>query len=79
MQLRDDLKRRFREAAMERFGFRRGASPVVTKEGKSYVAATPELDITSPGKSFEAALERLGEAIELYVEAKIPETSQLNV
>ncbi|MGO9645046.1 MAG: type II toxin-antitoxin system HicB family antitoxin [Candidatus Bathyarchaeia archaeon] len=51
-------------------------SSVVTKEGKWYVATSPEVGVTSQGKNFEAALENLREAIELYLEddeAKIPE------
>ena len=53
-------------------------SSVVNKEGKWYVATSPELGITSQGRSFELALENLREAIELYLEdedAKIPETN----
>ena len=53
-------------------------SSVVTQEGKWYVATSPELGVTSQGKNFEAALENLREAIELYLEddeAKIPEAS----
>lgn len=51
-------------------------SSVVTQEGKWYVATSPELGVTSQGKNFEAALENLREAIELYLEddeAKLPE------
>ncbi len=50
-------------------------SSVVIQEGKWYVATSPELGVTSQGKNFEAALENLREAIELYLEddeAKIP-------
>ena len=43
-------------------------SSVVTQEGKWYVATSPELGVTSQGKNFEAALENLREAIELYLE-----------
>jgi predicted RNase H-like HicB family nuclease len=53
-------------------------SSVVNKEGKWYVATSPELGITSQGKSFEVALENLREAIELYLrdeDAKVPDTS----
>jgi predicted RNase H-like HicB family nuclease len=53
-------------------------SSVVNKDGKWYVATSPELGITSQGRSIELALENLREAIELYLEdedAKIPETS----
>lgn len=41
---------------------------VVRKEGRHYVAWTPELDIASQGKSPEAAVEALKEAVELYLE-----------
>jgi len=53
-------------------------SSVVNKEGKWYVATSPELGITSQGRSVELALENLKEAVELYLEddeAKVPETS----
>ncbi len=53
-------------------------SSVVNKEGKLYVATSPELGVTSQGRSFELALENLREAIELYLEdddAKVPETT----
>ncbi len=53
-------------------------SSVVNKEGKLYVATSPELGITSQGRSFELALKNLREAIELYLkdeDAKVPETS----
>jgi len=53
-------------------------SSVVSKEGKWYVAYCPELEIASQGKSVEAALENLREAIELYLEdenAKAPEVN----
>jgi predicted RNase H-like HicB family nuclease len=53
-------------------------STVVNKDGKWYVATSPELGITSQGRSVESALENLREAIELYLEdedAKVPETS----
>jgi predicted RNase H-like HicB family nuclease len=53
-------------------------SSVVNREGKWYVAHCPELEIASQGKSVEAALENLREAIELYLEdedAKAPEVN----
>jgi predicted RNase H-like HicB family nuclease len=53
-------------------------SSVVTREGKWFVATSPELGITSQGKNFESALENLREAIELYLEddeAEIPEVN----
>ena len=53
-------------------------SSVVSKEGKSYVARCPELEVASQGKNVESALENLKEAIELYLEdedAKVPEVN----
>lgn len=53
-------------------------SSVVNKDGKWYVASSPELGITSQGRSVQLALENLRESIELYLQdkdAKIPETS----
>ena len=50
-------------------------SAVVTKEGKWYVASSPELDIATQGKTKDEALKNLKEAIELYLkdeDAKIP-------
>jgi predicted RNase H-like HicB family nuclease len=43
-------------------------SAVVRKEGKLYVSWCPELDVASQGKSIEAALSNLKEAVELYLE-----------
>ena len=51
-------------------------SSVVTKEGKSYVADCPELEIASQGRTVELALRNLREAIELYLQdedAKVPQ------
>ena len=50
-------------------------SAVVAKEGKWYVASSPELDIASQGKTKDEALKNLKDAIELYLEdedAKVP-------
>jgi len=50
-------------------------SAVLWKEDRLQIAWSPELDITSQGKSVEDALNNLREAIELYLEdedAKIP-------
>jgi predicted RNase H-like HicB family nuclease len=50
-------------------------SVVVWKEGKLQIAWSPELDIASQGKTVEAAISNLREAVELYLEdedAKIP-------
>lgn len=49
---------------------------IINKEDKWYVSWCPELDIASQGKTMEAAVRNLKEAIELYLEdedAKIPE------
>jgi len=53
-------------------------SSIVSRQGKLYVAHCPELEIASQGKSVEAALENLREAIELYLgdeDAKAPEVN----
>jgi len=42
-------------------------SAVVRKEGRLYVAWTPDLDIASQGKDPEAALANLKEAVETYL------------
>jgi len=43
-------------------------SAVIRKEGRLYVAWTPELDVASQGKTVEEALANLREAVELYLE-----------
>lgn len=43
-------------------------SAVIRKEGRLYVAWTPDLDIASQGKTPESALANLREAVELYLE-----------
>jgi len=51
-------------------------SSIVWREGDTYVAWCPDLDIASQGKSIEESLDNLKEAIELYFEDKdatIPE------
>ncbi len=50
-------------------------SAILWKEGRLQIAWSPELDIASQGKTVEAALSNLREAIELYLQdedAKIP-------
>lgn len=50
-------------------------SSVVVGEGKWYVATSPELGVTSQGKTVEESIDSLKEAIELYLEdedARIP-------
>ena len=43
-------------------------SAVVTKEGRWYVALSPEVDVASQGKTVEEALANLKEALELRFE-----------
>lgn len=43
-------------------------SSIVWREGDTYVAWCPDLDIASQGKSIEESLDNLKEAIELYFE-----------
>ncbi len=40
----------------------------IWKEGRHYIAYTPELDIASQGKSPARAEERLREAVELFID-----------
>lgn len=46
----------------------RHLTAAVTQEGKLYVAQCFEVDVASQGKSIEAALKNLAEALELYFE-----------
>jgi len=41
---------------------------IVFKEGKSFVAHSPELDVSSCASSKRKALENLAEAVELFVD-----------
>jgi len=45
---------------------------VIHREGESYVALCPELDIASQGDSIESARANLSEAIELFFESASP-------
>jgi len=45
---------------------------IVEKEGKWYVARAAEIEIASQGKTIEAALENLKEAISLYLKHAEP-------
>lgn len=47
-------------------------SAIVEKEGKFFVALCPELDVASQGKSVDAALANLKEALGLYLETASP-------
>jgi predicted RNase H-like HicB family nuclease len=50
--------------ALTRYNF----SATVWAEGKYYVSKCPELGVTSFGTTPETALQKLGEAVELYLE-----------
>jgi len=43
-------------------------SAIVNKEGKWYVATSPEVDVASQGRTVEESLKNLKEAVELYIE-----------
>ena len=43
----------------------------IIKEGKSYIAYSPALDIASSGKSVNEAKKSFGEAVELFLESII--------
>jgi len=45
---------------------------VITREGKFFVADSPELGVTSQGLSMDEALENLREAIHLYLKDEDP-------
>ena len=40
----------------------------VFKEGKSFVAYAPALDLSSAGKTYKQAVSRLNEAVEIFFE-----------
>ena len=46
---------------------------VIEKEGDTYVALCPELDIASQGATIEEAKANLKEAVELFLECADPE------
>lgn len=46
---------------------------IVEKEGDTYVALCPELDVASQGRSVEEATANLKEAVELFLECADPE------
>jgi predicted RNase H-like HicB family nuclease len=46
---------------------------VLEKEGESFVALCPELDVASQGETVEIALGNLREAVELFLECASPE------
>jgi predicted RNase H-like HicB family nuclease len=45
---------------------------IIEREDKLYVALCPELDIASQGSSVENALENLKEAVDLFLESRVP-------
>ena len=49
---------------------------IIEREGDSYVALCPELDIASQGSSVEDVRLNLKEAIELFFESASPEESR---
>lgn len=49
-----------------------GFSVVVIKEGNSYSAWCPDVDIASQGDALEEALDNLKEALELHLECLSP-------
>lgn len=53
---------------MKLFGF----SIIVFKEGLSYSALCPEIDVASQGKSVDEAIANLKEALELHLECLTP-------
>jgi predicted RNase H-like HicB family nuclease len=46
---------------------------IIEREGRGYVALCPELDVSSQGKTVEAAKKNLQEALELFFETADPE------
>lgn len=47
-------------------------SAIVEKEGRLFVALCPELDVASQGKTIDAALKNLKEAVALFLETASP-------
>ena len=50
----------------------RSYTAIVEKEGASYVALCPELDVASQGETVESATANLKEAVELFLECADP-------
>ncbi len=50
----------------------RSYTAIVEKEGASYVALCPELDVASQGETVESARANLKEAVELFLECADP-------
>ena len=51
----------------------RSYTAIVGKEGDTYVALCPELDVASQGASIEQATANLKEAVELFLECADPQ------
>jgi predicted RNase H-like HicB family nuclease len=49
---------------------------ILEKEGNSYVALCPELDVASQGTTIEEAVANLKEAVELFLECADPDEVQ---
>ncbi len=45
---------------------------IIEREGNSYVARCPELDVASEGETIEDARQNLQEAVELFLETADP-------
>lgn len=50
----------------------RQLTAIIEREGNTYVALCPEVDIASQGDSIESAKENLREALELFFETADP-------
>jgi predicted RNase H-like HicB family nuclease len=50
----------------------RSYTAIVEKEGASYVALCPELDVARQGETVESATANLKEAVELFLECADP-------
>jgi len=51
----------------------RSYTAIVEKEGDTYVALCPELDVASQGANIEQATANLKEAVELFLECADPQ------
>lgn len=50
----------------------------VLREGKAFVAYSPALDLSTAGKSFDEALKRFDEAVQIFFEEMIEEKNMEN-
>lgn len=53
---------------MEKFQFQVKLPVSFLKEGRSFIAYTPVLDLSTVGKSFEEAQKRFTEAVQIFLE-----------